>query len=177
MKRVLIMALAVFGVVACGGHHDGGATGGVIAYSLTAGSQIVSSPPPPMKAPTIVQPLSGTFTVVRAAPPGPNTLLNFAITDIRFQSADFTIMGNTGFIGVFTIPIPLQAQVSATVSINGRSVGLNGSGPFDANANPPTFHDLEVCGGEGESAVSCDAIHAGSEGGYSLTLFAVPNRG
>lgn len=146
-----------------------------IRYQLTAGSQIVSSPPPPMKELTILQPLSGTFTVVRAPTPGPNTLLRFSVTNIRFQSADFAIAGDNGYIDVSTIPIPLQAQMSATVSINGRSVGLNGSAPFDSSANPPTFHDLEVCGSEGGAFVSCEAIHAGSAGGYSLTLFAAPN--
>jgi len=175
MSKMLTISLAVLGVVACGHEHGRGSAGQAITYNLTAGSQIVSSPPPPIKALTTVQPLSGTFTVVHAVAPGPNTLLHFAITNIQFESSDFTITGDTGFIDVLTIPIPLQVQMSATVSINGRSAELNGSGPFDSSTDPPALRDLEVCGAEGGSAVSCEGIQAGSNGGYSLTLFAVPN--
>ena len=170
----IVVLLVPLLLVACGGNHSGAPAGERVSYTLTPGSQIVFSPPPPIKAPTIVQPLSGTFTVVRGAVPGPNALLHFSVTSFRFQSSDFTIGGNTGSIDASTIPIPLQAQMSATVSINGRSVELNGSGPFESSTDPPAFRDLEVCGAEGESAVTCDEIHSGA-GGYSLLLFAVPN--
>lgn len=147
-----------------------------VRYRLIDGSKIVYSPGLPQMGPVVEEPLAGAFTAIPASvePVLPNTLLAFTIVDIEFLSTHFTVAG-TGSGDVTTLQIPLTLYVSATVTINGQQASLSGGGPYDGGRPLPTaVRDLEVCGGPVDRAVTCEAIQAGTDSGYSLTIFAVP---
>lgn len=159
----------------------------LIRYRLTAGSQILFSPPSPVEAPTVVEPLSGTFTVVRAQPRPLNTIFAFTITGIDFHGGSQFIVtdGNPmpigcaletslGCIQALTFEYPRRVHMFARVSVNGQEVGLNGSGSLDDENDPPTIENLEACGVGIDRSVDCEAVYGGTETGYVLTIFAVP---
>jgi hypothetical protein len=151
-----------------------------VVYELVAGSTILMAVPTPGSVP-IVEPLSGTFVgrfdcrnPVECVQTGdPNTVFAMAITSMEFHSPHFSVAG-TGYVHVLTFhPFPL---VGGQLLIRGQSIGVNGGGAFDGTRFPPSFPGLEICGGASDRSVSCDAIRSGREGGYALTLFAVPQQ-
>ena len=154
----------------------------VVTYDLTDGSTILAAVPTPGSSP-IVEPLSGTFVMqVNCTDPGQcieqvhegNDLFNASIVSIAFQSPQFTVTG-TGYVDLTTLDYP-NYYVGATVFINGQAVGMNGGGRFDVASYPPTFGNLQLCGGAVDRAVLCDAIQNGTDSGFILTIFAKPRR-
>jgi hypothetical protein len=96
------------------------------------------------------------------------------ITRIEFQSSHFSIAGMGG-IEALTF-YPDYAYFGSRLLIAGEPIVASGQGMTDRAHFPPSFTDLELCGGGTDHAVSCEAIRAGVEGGYVLTLSAVPRQ-
>ncbi len=148
-----------------------------IRYVLTAGSTILSSPAPAgTNAPTLEEPLSGTFVTV-PLPGGPfclNTLLCLSVATFQFRSAHFNVDGAAGRIQQTTFD-PDLVSMGFIGSINGQPIILSGFGAFDANSSyPPTFSGLEVCGAPPGVGGSCAGIRAGTDVGYDVIIFAAP---
>lgn len=149
-----------------------------ITYRLTEGSMIVFQGGPFVSAPTIAEPLSGTFEVHRVEPTQGNSAFAFAITDLQFQSSEFTVTGSLGGIEAIALYLTGAVEMSATVLINGQQVQLTGEDTLAVLSGnyPPTLQGLEICGAAGR-AVTCQAIHDGTDTGYSVTIFAAPTLG
>lgn len=164
---------------------DNALLGCPIQYRLIAGSQIIDSSQP---GPVVVEALQGTFEV-RPLFAGPNTVFQFDIVKLTLEGGSrFAVTGDSGLIVASTFDlepgVPPDAYMWATLLINGSGVGANGEGPYHCNqlpcfdyiTDPPSFDGLEVCGAVGKVA-TCDQIHTGTAGGYTLTIFAVPITG
>lgn len=150
----------------------------VVTYELVEGSTILIALPTPGLSP-IVEPLSGTFVArVECGDPEecqrqyPNTFFVLEITSIEVESPHFMVAG-TGYLDVSTLSNP-YASLSAHLLIDGQRIGVSGGGTTDSAYLPARFADVEVCGGASNHAVSCDAIRNGTQAGYVLTIFAVP---
>lgn len=164
------------------------ATPSGITYRLIEGSTILFAASTPAVPPPVPVPLSGTFSVFQSNPAPPNTVFTFTITKIDFQGgSDFLVTdGNRmpfgcageislGCIQSLTLDFPRRVYASMLVSINGQgNLQLFGGGLLDSTSDPPTFNNLNICGGSPEQSSSCDAIRSGNEAGYALTIFAVP---
>jgi hypothetical protein len=142
----------------------------VVVYHLTEGSTLLyRSSPLPGPSP-IIEPLSGTFTVVEASPPGPNEFFTFLLTSLEFQGGSrFTLAGNSGDITGLTLYRPVIGYMFASIVIDGEQVDLQGTGPVTFTS-PPVFQGLEICG----PSSFCDGIRQGTTSGYSVTIFASP---
>ena len=155
-------------------------------YRLIEGSTILSSPAPAgVTAPTLEEPLSGTFVVV-PQPYGPpsclNTVLCLSVVSFYFQSAHFILTGSSGLIYETTFVathtprnMPATVQIGLRGSINAEPIGLGGFGSLDPSSSyPPCFNALELCGAPPGVGGSCAGIRAGADVGYDLILLAVP---
>jgi hypothetical protein len=145
----------------------------ILNYRLIEGSTILSSPAPTGIAGSAHQePLSGTFLALLepVGEPIPNTR-RLRITDFSFESLHFTFRGSEGVISGTT----LEPEVSASFAgvINADSIRVSGSG-FSDELHPGVFCALRLCGAPFGETSSCDAIEAGEERGYVVTLFAAP---
>jgi hypothetical protein len=99
------------------------------------------------------------------------------VTELAFLSSAFTIVPETpDHVGFVRIPIgdPIWSM-DLDVLINGQPVGLQGDTTFECcSTMPPTLENLELCGAPFLPTVNCEAVRAGTEVGYSITLFAEP---
>jgi hypothetical protein len=135
----------------------------------------------------IEEPLSGTFVAVPGYHGVPNTLFDFSITSIQFQSPSFAVVGTRGRIAASADTETVLPYFSA--SIAGQPLGLCDVSPFSVFSGgcppslplceyPPSFDGFDVCAPpEAPSRCQfpmCDAIRAGTSSGYSLRIFAVP---
>jgi hypothetical protein len=156
-----------------------------IRYRLVEGSTIAFRPLTPGAALFVPEPLSGSFTVVRCQSFMPNTLFLFTIETMDLASASYSVTGaepqpvacseamGIGYLEASTL-YP-GVYMFARVSINGETIGFNGSGEFGRGGERPTVQNLEACGVAEDRSVDCRAIHDGTDGGYDVTLFAVPD--
>jgi hypothetical protein len=88
---------------------------------MISSTQIAVPQPPP-------EPLSGTFDLVSAPrPPVGNLYLYYQISNITFQSEHYGVTGTSGVFSVATIPGPITVSMSASVTINGQAVPLEGT--------------------------------------------------
>jgi hypothetical protein len=154
-----------------------------VIYELLEGSTILMSAPTPDASP-VVEPLSGTFVVrVDCGDPfecfqvrAPNTLFAMTITSMKLHSPHFTV-GGMGHIYALTF-YANYPTVGATLLIAGEAIVAAGQGTIETAGFPPPFpppfSPLELCGRDATNAGACEAIRAGIEPGYVLTLFAVP---
>jgi hypothetical protein len=156
-----------------------------IRFSLIEGSSLaINSVPGSLPSPP--EPLSGTFTVVRARPYIPNTVFALVLIDVEFQTPSGTLIRagslpgkcgseiDTGIGCIQTLTFARNVlTMYAVVNLDGREVGLNGEGPTTATGEPSVIENLEVCGAGTDRAVSCFSIQTGAEAGYVLTIFAV----
>ena len=153
-----------------------------VIYELLEGSTILMSAPTPDASP-VVEPLSGTFVVrVDCGDPlecfriAPNTLFAMTITSMELHSPHFTVDGMGGIHALtFYANYP---TVGARLLIAGEAIAAAGQGTIETAGFPPPFpppfSPLELCGRDAMHAGACEAIRAGIEPGYVLTLFAVP---
>ena len=131
--------------------------------------------------------LSGTFDIAPAEPHPPNTVFQFTITSVNFLTPSGLAVrsGHPGPVGcdgelglgcvnAITIGFPPRVYMYVLVEINGEQVGLGGAGPLEAATGLPVFRDLQVCGAAVDRSVDCEAIQNGTDSGYALTIFAVP---
>jgi hypothetical protein len=149
-----------------------------VFYQLTEGSMILSSPAPAgTNAPTLEEPLTGTFIAVPQPKGGQyclNTLLCLAVTNFQFHSSHFFVIGSGGQITQSTFQ-PDFVSMDLTSSINGEPFILGGHGPFDPNSSyPPPLRAIEICAAPPGVGGSCAGIRAGTDIGYDLTIFAAP---
>jgi hypothetical protein len=153
-----------------------------VVYDLIEGSMMLASSATPSSLP-IVEPLSGSLlATVDCGNPleciavrGPNVLFAMTIISIAFESTHFTFVGS-GSIEALSF-YPQVAYAGARLLNAGEEFAAAGQGAIDYPGDfPPRFNDLEVCGGDASYVVSCDAIRRGVEGGYILTLVAVPRQ-
>jgi hypothetical protein len=153
-------------------------------YRLAEGSTISFTTPPATPGAGNTEALAGTFTVASALSPSPNTFFMFTIKTLEFHSASYSVVGVVGKNGCngeddavgciqSTTFAPTEVQMIAVVSINGRDLTVEGTGPRPAP--PESFNLLRVCEVPSGSTVTCDMIANGSAGGYTLLLMAQPN--
>lgn len=145
----------------------------IVTYRLTEGSVVVATLQSQQDIVSIREPLTGTMTMRRIEPPPvKNTLFSFTILDVDFRGEDrITVHASTGNLSASTqVFDELSAFMPAV--IDGVGVQLFGIGP---RAEFPNLRQLELCGPpDPPHAVSCEAIRAGLEEGYSVTIFAEP---
>ena len=132
----------------------------VTTYRLTDGSVISFTPPAGDLVATAPEPLSGTFVVEPEPFPPPTPIVGNAyvygvITALSFQSAHFSVTGNSGSLAVITIYYPGQLAAQAFVQINGTPVSLLGMCPLSIICNALNISGLQLSGD-----------------GYSLTIYA-----
>jgi hypothetical protein len=145
----------------------------IVTYQLTEGSLVVATLRSQQDVISIREPLTGTMTMRKIEPPPvKNTLFYFGILDVDFRGKDrIAIHASTGNLSASTqVFDDLSAFMPAV--IDGVGVQLSGIGP---RAAFPNLTQLELCGPQDPPhAVSCEAIRAGLEEGYSVTIFAEP---
>lgn len=160
----------------------------LIRYELREGSTILATLPTPEGLAQTISPLSGSFTVYRSRFPPPNTLIGLTITHIDLQGGSELSIGDgppgpygcgqevsLGCINALTFESPPHAYMFAPVSINEESgFGLVGGEQLDGERDPPTFRNLQLCGGPIDRACEGDAIRNGTAPGYLLTISAEP---
>jgi hypothetical protein len=163
---------------------------GPVTYRLLGGSTIVRTLM--AGATPIIQPLTGSFTVIQSDIPAPNTWFELTVTALEFRAGDVVIGAgrNTtgcnattgvGCLTSITFEFPPHSYASASVTIEGEGglVGLNGVGALDPESDLLGFPELlhvELCGSAAEPFASCEAIRSGNEAGYALGLTASKGR-
>lgn len=153
-----------------------------IHYRLVAGRTILSSPAPAgTSASTLEEPLSGTFVAVPLPGGGRfclNTIVCLGVTTFGLQSAHFTLTpssepyGDSAGIILQTTFAPDEVYVGFASFINGQPITLGGGGAFVSGPYPPGT--IEMCGAPAGIGGSCAGIRAGTDVGYDIMIFAVP---
>lgn len=154
-----------------------------VFYQLAEGSTILSSPAGSNGA-TLEEPLSGMFIAVPQPYGGEyclNVRLCLAITNFQFHSAHFFVEGSNGRITQpsfeFGQDLVFMGLTGAFISsgTNGQVLNLGGDGPLDHNSPyPPTFRAVEICAAPPGVGGSCAGIRAGTDVGYDIMIFAMP---
>jgi hypothetical protein len=131
-------------------------------------------------------PLAGTFEVASTDGSLPNELFSLKISALSFSSSLAAVTGvaargigcgetdTMGCIVALTFEYPRRAYGQASVDVGGDTVIVVGTGPVDADAYPPTFNGLELCGNPNGASATCEEIRRGDADGYVLRLFANP---
>ena len=158
-----------------------------VTYELTEGSTILYVPPLPEKRPTGPTPIFGTFTTTTSPSLPPNTVFGLTIIDLSFDGAGVSVMGGQrlrigcaqdigfGCINAVTFQDPAVAYMFASLSIDGTTVELFGSGHYAGEAPNPILHDIELCGNNLGAFVFCDDIRSGVVPGYIIVISATPS--
>ncbi len=142
-----------------------------VRYHLIQRSSILASPGPPgVNGPTLEEPLSGAFTASFEHLFDPPNGARFLISDFAFQSSHFTFFGSQGSLDGATVEESWCGNFNGI--INDAPVNATGCGYSEA------FHDfcsLQLCGGTSGEAATCEGIRTGTDRGYIVTIFAVPD--